>query len=333
MSYELFRNDVLMNLVEAIPQEQMIPAINAVDKAAVNYDISRKNVSLIVVNGIPDQLKKYIASKATENIKKNTLNIYFYALRNFFLRMSKHIEDITATDIRCYLYEYQQRHKVSERTLEQLRIYINSFFDWAVRNDYLTKNPCEKVMHIKYYATPREPFDAVELETIRASCRNFREKAIVDLLYSSGLRVSELCALKMEDVDFQSRTLIVRHGKGDKFRITYYNAEAEVSLKAYLATRDDSCPYLIVNIRGEKHGIGKRAIEDTIKKVCERAEIDKKKAIPHNFRHTFATVMIDNGAPIQHVQQLLGHAKIDTTLIYAKKNMADIKRTHERCAV
>jgi len=117
MSYELFRNDVLMNLVEAIPQEQMIPAINAVDKAAVNYDISRKNVSLIVVNGIPDQLKKYIASKATENIKKNTLNIYFYALRNFFLRMSKHIEDITATDIRCYLYEYQQRHKVSERTL------------------------------------------------------------------------------------------------------------------------------------------------------------------------------------------------------------------------
>lgn len=333
MSYELFRTDVLSNLQNAIPTDQLTPAINAVDRAAMNYDISKKELSLSIVNGTPEPLKMYIASRATENIKQNTLEQYYYAMRKFFLYVNKPLNQITANDIRCFLFDYKQNTGISDRTLETKRIIINGFFDWCTKEDILLKNPCEKVMHIKYYATPREPLTQVEMETMRTHCIDKREKAVVDLLYSSGIRVSELCALTFSDINFFTREVRIRHGKGDKYRVTYINAESIVSLQAYLLTRNDNCPYLIVNTRGEKHGLTKKSIETLIRKIGDRANIDKKKSRPHNFRHTFATVMIDNGAPVQHVQELLGHAKLETTMIYAKKNQSDIRRTHERCVV
>ena len=181
--------------------------------------------------------------------------------------------------------------------------------------------------------TPRDQ-TLIELETMRENCRDRREKCVVDLLYSTGLRVSELCDLKFEDIDLHEKSVKVMHGKGNKYRMTYMNAEAVVSLNLYLATRNDDCPYVIVNKHGQvKHGLRKRAIEVMIKNIGERANLDMKKAHPHIFRHTFATTLIQNGAPVQHVQKLLGHAKLETTMIYAKDNQDDIKRTHERCAV
>lgn len=334
MSYELFRTDVITNLSAIIPGEQMHDVMNAIDRVAINYDINKKSVSLIAVNGVPEPLKMYIASKATENVKKNTLTNYFYALRKFFAYVAKPVDQITASDIRCYLFDYQQKNKVLDRTLNQLRTYINGFYDWCVREDILMKNPCSKVLRIKYYSTPREPLDSVELETIRMACKTKREKAVVDLLYTSGVRVSELSNIKFDDIDWKTREVKIRHGKGDKYRITYFNAEAEVSLRSYLNTRSDDCPYVIVNERGkEKHNIGKRSIEEIIKKVGKRTSVDMKKAKPHNFRHTFATTMIDNGAPVQVVQQLLGHSKLETTMIYVKKNTEEIRRAHERCVI
>lgn len=335
MSYELFRNDVLSNLISAVPQDLIVPVLNIIDRASAEYDIKRKVVSLTVVNGgIPEPVKMYLAARSTENIKKKTLDVYLCSLRNFFNAIRKPIDQVTANDIRCYLYDYQQRTGVKDRTLEQLRIHINNFYEWCIREDLMQKNPCCKVRHIKYYATPREPFNPIEIETLRACCKDLREKAVVDLLFSTGLRVSELCALCLEDISFKTNEVKVRHGKGDKFRITYLNAEAVVSLQAYLASRSDSCPYVIVNHTGnEKHMIHKKSIENLIRNVCSRAGIDSRRAHPHVFRHTFATVMVRNGAPVQHVQQLLGHAKLETTMVYAQLSQDDIRRTHERCVI
>ena len=334
MSYEFFRTDVLSNLSGVLPEDLIPPAINAVDRTAVGYEFSPRNVSLIVVDGIPEPLRIYIATRATEKLSKETLRNYFYTLRTFFLYVAKDLDRITANDIRCFLFDYQRRTGISDRTLDSKLGQINTFFDWCVKEDILVTNPCAKVLRIKYYAEPRNPLDPVELEMMRQSCTCRREKAIVDLLFSTGLRVSELCALKFEDIDLHERSVRVMHGKGNKYRMTYMNAEAVVSLRMYMAERIDNCPFVIVNKRGqEKHRLTKKAIEEEIKRICQRAEINSKKAHPHNLRHTFATVMIRNGAPVQHVQKLLGHTKLETTMIYAKDNQDDIKRTHERCAV
>ena len=339
MSYELFRNEVLLNMAaEEIPVEHLVPAIHAVDEAAKDYDFNRKEIALTVVNGVPQVLKMYIGARATENLSPDTLRTYFYDLRNFFTSTPKHIDEIDANDIRCYLWNYKKTRDISDRTLNQIRICIKSFYTWCLHEKVfpeMVSNPCEPVKSIKYYAKPRQPFTVEELETIRVFCMNERERAIVDLIVSSGIRVSELCALKKEDINMVTREVRVWHGKGDKFRQTYLSAEAMISLRRYYMTRNDNCPYVIVNFRGrDKHKIGKRGIESMLKKICERAGIENpERWIPHNLRHTFATVMIQNGAPVQHVQKLLGHAKLETTMIYAKDNQMDIKRTHERCAV
>lgn len=334
MSYELFRNEVITNFSDVMQPEEIIPAINAVDKAAVNYEFYPKSTELTIVNGIPELMKMYIAAKATEGLSQRTLQMYFYHLRGFFVSMAKSVDKITSNDIRVYLFNYKQIRNVSDRTLEQIRIYINGFFDWCVREDLLVKNPCIKVQSIKYYATPREPLNQVELETLRFACKDYREKAIIDLLYSTGMRVSELCNLKIDDINWQTSAIKILHGKGNKFRITYMNAKAVVSLSAYLRTRKDNCPYVIVNDHGiEKHSVSKKTIEYIITEIGKRTDIDPIKLKPHNLRHTFATTMIENGAPVEHVQKLLGHAKINTTMIYARINEADVKRTHERCAI
>lgn len=333
MSYELFRNDVLMNLNDAIPSEMVTPAINAVDRAAISYEVVSKPVSLMVVDGEPQLMKLYLGSKATEGLSKDTLKNYYYTLHEFFLTVAKRVDAIDSNDIRCYLYDYQQRSDNSNRTLNQRRSHIDCFFDWCVRNNYLPSNPCATVNKIKYYATPRDPFTTVELEYLRLACRNVRESAIINLLYSTGLRVTELCHLKIEDIDLHDKSVKVLHGKGDKYRLTYLNAKAVVSLKQYFKSRTDDCPYVIVNARGPKHGLTKKSIELIVRNICARAGLDPKKAHPHNLRHTFATVMIQNGAPVQHVQKLLGHAKLETTMIYAKDRADDIKRTHERCVI
>ena len=339
MSYETFRNEVLLNMAaDEMPVEQIVPAIHAVDKAATKYDVVRKETGLTVINGVPEVLKHYIGTRATENLSPDTLKNYFYTLRDFFMTVNRPVSKVTANDIRCYLYDYKKKNNVSDRTLEQKRLTIKNFYAWCLREDVyddLKKNPCETVSTIKYYAKPREPFTMSELETIRVCCEDVRERAIVDILVSAGLRVTELCDLKKDDIDLIERTVKVRHGKGNKFRMTYISAETVVSLRRYFNTRTDSCPYVFVNKRGsEKHQIHKKVIEQIFANICVRAGIeDPDRRHPHNLRHTFATVMLQNGAPIQHVQKMLGHAKLETTLVYAKDNLQDIKRTHERCAV
>ena len=333
MSYETFRTDVLTGLADLVPQHLLDDVMNVIDIASQQYDFQRKEVALTVYRDVPDTVKMYIASKAIQNLSKGTLQNYYNMLCNFFRAVHKPFDAITTNDIRTYLFAYKQTRKICDRTLEQIRIYLNSFFTWCVDEGMLVKNPVSRISAIKFQQNQRHVLSPLELEKMRFSCSSLREKAMLDTLYSSGLRVSELCALKICDVDLDNRTVHVLHGKGDKERTSYINAEAVISISAYLSSRTDDSPYMFVNLYGEKHSIQKRTVEEEIFRIAQRAGLDADIITPHCLRHTFATTLIRNGCPVEHVQRMLGHAKLSTTMIYARIDDDDVRRNHERCAI
>ena len=334
MSYELFRNDFIEKLANNFTEEQMDSILYCMDQASVMYDFARKEVSLSVYGGIPDVVKLYITARATENLKKGTLVNYYNLLKNFFLLVRKPYDEINSTDIRLFLQNYQLMKKHSDRTKNQNKVYLNAFFTWLYNENMINRNPVSSLKPIKYHEGKRYSLSVLEAEKMRYACKTLRERVIFDILYSSGVRVSELCDLLRSDVNIENRSVRIRHGKGDKERMTYINPVAALSLQSYLASRTDDSPYLIVNERGkEKSKITKRTIENEIKKISERAGLINKNIRPHNLRHTFASVMIKNGCPVEMVQQLLGHSKISTTMIYTHLDQEDVRRSYERYAV
>ena len=334
MSYELYRNEVINGLSNIVQEDLLEKIMDILDNSAQKYDIKKKEVALSVISCVPDIVRDYIAAKATENLKKGTLVNYYNLLKNFFLTVKKNYDQIETNDIRTFLQYYQIKRNQCDRTKNQNKIYLNSFFDWLVNEGKLNRNPVKNMKQIKYHETQRYVLNTLEIEMMRRSCETLRERAIIDVLYSSGLRVSELCSLKKQDIDWEEREIHVRQGKGDKDRITYFNASAVLSLKAYLNSRNDNSDYIIVGLRGEeKKKLDKRTIESDVAKVVQRAGLDDKKITPHNLRHTFATRMIANGCPVEIVQMMLGHSKISTTMIYAHIAQSDVKINYEKYAV
>ena len=332
MSYELFRTDVLYNMTNRLPDEMIGNAIEAVDQAATRYDFNRKEVALSVVGELPQALKDYMVAKATRGLSKGTLDNYLRTLKCFFYATRKPVDQIETNDIRQFLNNYQRIRNVTDRYMESIRIQIHSFFGWCMNEGIITRNPTVNVDAYKYYEKQREPMEQIELEQMRMCCKTLREKAIVDFLYSTGCRVSELCNLKKTDVNLETRDVRIRCGKGRKDRITYMNAESVMSLKAYLASRTDDCDALFVPSHRPFHHMQKKSIEYIISKIYKRTNIITK-VTPHILRHTFATTAIHNGCPVPHVQQMLGHAKLQTTMIYAKIVDDDVKLSHERCVI
>ena len=324
---ELLRDDLIAELVLEFTDEEILKILKAFDKASQNYEITHKSTDIISLRGLPEEVKSFLASKGVENCSQKTLNQYRYKLVNFFAIVGKDVRNITTNDVRLYLYWYKTNHNVGNHTLDHTRIILNTFFAWCVKNDVMTKNPVEKIAKIKFNAPPREPLTMYELELIRWNCNTIREKALVDFLFSTGCRVSECADVKLNDINWEERSVLIRHGKGDKSRYVYFNAESQVTLQKYLETRDDDCDSLFVSLRNPVHGIKPHAIENIIKAISERAGIP---AFPHKFRHTFATVGLNAGMELPKLQKLLGHAKPETTLIYAKLIQDELQAEHRR---
>lgn len=324
---ESFRNELAARLMQSLPQDQVQSVLQALDATIGSYDISHKPVALITTDGIPEVVKYYLVSKAVENLSPGTLKIYRLRLIDFFTVMKKIPSDIRAADIRMYLFFCKDQRHASDGYRDNIRRILNAFFSWLVANDYAVKNPCASVECIKHQTPERVPLTPYELEELRWVCRTVREKALVDLLYSSGVRASECSAANLSDIDWESRSIIIRHGKGDKRRIVYFNAESELSLRKYLETRHDDCEALFVTIRNPHHRLGIRSIETEIGKIGRRCE---NHVFPHKLRHTFATSGLRGGMPLDKLQALMGHAKPETTLIYAKLDQTDLQREHQR---
>lgn len=330
MSFESFRADFAASLTNVIQSTDLLNAVLlCLDETASGYEIRRACTDLIVSDGLPEDVKIYLASKSIENLKRGTLENYLGRLRRFFASVRKEPGNVTASDVRLYLAWYKKTYSVQDSTLEGIRIDLNSFFDWCVDEDRIRKNPLRHVSPIRYDEPERLPMTALELEIVRSSCRDVYEKAVVDFLFSTAARVSEFCALDINDVDFVEHTVHIRCGKGGKGRTTFMNAEAEISLKAYLASRRDDNPALFVSARAPHGRCNKRIIERLVNKIVSRCDVSVK-ITPHVFRHTAASLALQRGMPINQVQHWLGHAKIQTTLRYAKTLNFDVKISHQK---
>lgn len=326
-SYEEFRTVLIMNLCSAVTAEQMPAVLAAVDITMDDFEICRKQMALITADGLPDVVKHYIAAKAVSNRSMKTLTQYRYKLVNFFDTVKKSYMDITANDIRMYLYRYKVEHNASDRYLDNIRTTLNGFFSWLVNNDYLPKNPCAKVDPIKYQEKKREPLSPYDLEVFRWNTVDVREKALIDFFFATGCRVSECAGVRLSDIDWDNRAVLIRHGKGDKQRTVYFNAESELSLREYLKTRQDQTDALFVSARAPHQPLKSHALENILLKVSQRSGMH---VFPHRLRHTFATAGLRGGIPLEHLQQLMGHEDPKTTLIYAKLNQADLQHDHQR---
>lgn len=326
-SSETFRSQMVSRLYDTIPQDQLQSVLAVLDSALQDYEITRKPVTLVPASGIPEVVKHFLVSKAVENLSRGTLKIYGLRLEDFFRRIQKPFSDVRANDIRLYLGWYKTEKHASDSYLDNIRRILSAFFGWLVANEYIIRNPCASVERIKHQTPERIPLTPYELEELRWVCRTVREKALVDLLYSSGVRASECSAANLSDINWEARSIVIRHGKGNKRRVVYFNAESELSLRKYLETRQDDCEALFVTIRRPHHRLGIRSIETEIGKIGRRCE---NHVFPHKLRHTFATSGLRGGMPLDKLQALMGHAKPETTLIYAKLDQTDLQREHSR---
>ena len=327
-TYEKFRTVLTLNLSSVIQDtEVMKNVLQMVDMTMNDFEIAPKQVDLIVADEFPEVAKYFLASKGIANLSKNTLRQYRYKLVNFFSAVKKSYADVTANDVRIYLFNVKQEGNLSDNYIDNIRVTLNTFFQWCVNNDYLDKNPCAKIEKIKYQVKPREALTPYMLEQIRYHCENVREKALVDFLFSTGCRASECMDVLLTDINWEKNAVAIRHGKGDKYRIVYFNDESKVSLKEYIDSRHDDQPYLWVSEREPHHQLHAHALENIIRKIGQRIGI---RIYPHKLRHTFATIGLRNGMPLDKLQILMGHSNPKTTLIYAEQDNSQLQIEHQK---
>lgn len=334
--YEHFRNAFLTAAHDAkLPVDMLEAAVKILDTVAERYDVRPRELALApyACGEVPEIVKIYLVCKRIEGLSEQTLKTYMQHLRLFFAAMMKPLPEITANDIRVYLFRYQRERGCSDRSLDKYRGYFFSFFSWATDEGYLERNPMRTIPPIKYEKKPRQHLTQLELEYLRCACRTPRDKAVVEILYSTGCRVAELAAIKLSDIDWNSGSVHL-FGKGKKHRDSFLNAKAEVAVRAYLATRNDDCPYLIVSERKPYRPLKTAAIQKIVRKLAERVSGQIPKPVtPHVLRHTTATTALQSGMPITDISRLLGHSKIDTTLVYAHTSLVDVQNGHRKHVV
>ena len=313
-----------------IDSKTMGMALAAFDRASIGFSVARIDTEIIVRGGLPEIVKIYLATKTVEGCSSQTLYNYKKCLEKFFGVVQMSVEEVMPNIIRSYLYTYQANTGIGNRSLDKIRCMIASFFCWAADEGYIEKNPMRTIKPIRSEKKQRKHLTREELEQMRRTCKTTQERAIVDVLYSTGCRVSELCSLKIDDINFSQRSAQV-FGKGKKFRTVILNASAILSVKAYLAERHDDSPYLIVSQRSPHNGMSRNGVGLIVKKISDRAGI--KGVSPHILRHTMATLAMQSGMDIQNIQRSLGHEQIGTTMIYAEIDDTEVVSQHTRYVI
>ena len=273
-------------------------------------------------------LGAFISSKKVEGCSDKTINYYKSSIEKLIVTVKKNVCDISTNDIRCYLAEQQEQRGLSKVTIDNLRRVYSSFFSWLEDEDYITKSPVRRIHKVRTDALVKEVLTDENIEVLRDSCHELRDIAMIDLLLSTGMRVGELVRINREDIDLHERQCVV-FGKGNKEREVYFNARAKIHLKKYLEQRTDDNPALFVSLKSPYNRLTINGVEVRLRKLGAQANIATK-VHPHKFRRTLATMAIDKGMPIEQVQKMLGHVKIDTTMHYAMVNQANVKIAHRK---
>lgn len=272
-------------------------------------------------------LELFISAKRIEGCSEKSLKYYKIVIENMFTSLKTAIRDLTTSDLRTYLARYQQERKSSKVTIDNMRRIFSSFFGWLEDEDYILKSPVRRIHKIKTDKTIKETFSDEGLELLRDACDKIRDLAMIDLLASTGMRVGELVRLNREDINFYERECVV-FGKGNSERIVYFDARTKIHLINYLDSRQDDNPALFVSLSSPHDRLLIGGVETRLRQLGQKADLNK--VHPHKFRRTLATRAIDKGMPIEQVQHLLGHVKIDTTMHYAMVNQANVKNSHRK---
>ena len=272
-------------------------------------------------------LAMFLNAKKIEGCSERTLSYYKTTVEKLLDRITDPIRRVTTDDIREYLASYQGLNDCSKTTIDNIRRNISSFFTWLEEEDYIIKSPMRRIHKIKTTKTVKEVISDEEIEKMRDKCKNLRDLAIIDLLYSTGIRIGELVRLNIDDIDFEERECIV-FGKGDKERRVYFDAKTKIHLTDYINSRFDTNPALFVTLDAPYDRLQISGVEIRLRHLGRELGINK--VHPHKFRRTMATRAIDKGMPIEQVQKLLGHSQIDTTMHYAIVNQTNVKVAHRK---
>ena len=285
---------------------------------------SCENTQEISNNGL---LKAFLSAKRIEGCSEKSLKYYETTIEAMLGKVNLTIREISTDSLRGYLADYQLERVSSKVTIDNMRRIFSSFFGWLEDEDYILKSPVRRIHKIKTDKPIKETFSDESLELLRDACDEVRDLAMIDLLASTGMRVGELVRLNREDINFHERECVV-FGKGGSERVVYFDARTKIHLLNYLESRTDKNVALFSTLASPHERLQIGGVETRLREIGKRADLNK--VHPHKFRRTLATRAIDKGMPIEQVQHLLGHVKIDTTMHYAMVNQANVKNSHRK---
>lgn len=315
----------LVNILNAMAEVLTIPQMKRLQEVLID-NLCEGNTKKITISN-EEYLRMFLEAKRIEGCPERTTQYYRVTIEKMLDAIETPIRKITTEEIRGYLARYQEINNCGKVTIDNIRRNISSFFSWMEEEDYILKSPMKRIHKIKAPTQVKEIISDEAIETLRDHCTCKRDLAMIDLLYSTGIRVGELVNLDRGDIDFEKRECVV-FGKGNKERRVYFDAKAKIHLREYLESRIDDNEALFVTLDAPHDRLKISGVEIRIRGLGRRLSLNK--VHPHKFRRTMATRAIDKGMPIEQVQKILGHSQIDTTMQYAIVNQNNVKASHQR---
>lgn len=318
-------NEVLQQMLSCLDNMQLQKLKRSMEHVLFDCDISRKDKnpeddSLVLI-------ESFLSAKRIEGCSEKTIKYYKSTIDIMHSTISKGVRHIQTEDLRTYLTNYQQKNNSSKVTIDNIRRILSSFFSWLEDEDYIIKSPVRRIHKVKTTTNVKETYTDEEIEKMRDSCVELRDLAIIDMLISTGMRIGEMVQLNTSDINFNERECVVL-GKGDKERIVYFDAKTKLHLQNYIESRTDDNSALFVSLKYPYDRMKIGGIESRLREIGKQLNIHK--VHPHKFRRTLATMAIDKGMPIEQLQKLLGHKRIDTTLQYAMVKQSNVKNAHRK---
>ena len=320
-------NEVMQGMLGCLNNVQLERLQEVLEHSLFQKQISEAEEEVNAALTNEQLLENFLAAKRIEGCSEKSLTYYRTTIEAMTAKVDKNVREMETDDLRAYLTDYQQEKNPSKVTVDNIRRILSSFFSWLEDEDYILKSPVRRIHKVKAALTIKETYTDEALEKMRDNCEEPRDLALIDMLASTGMRVGELVLLNKDDINFEERECVVL-GKGSKERVVYFDARTKIHLQNYLQERTDDNPALFVSLRAPHERLKIGGIERRLRELGKRLDIEK--VHPHKFRRTLATMAIDKGMPIEQLQQLLGHKRIDTTLHYAMVKQSNVKIAHKK---